>query len=602
MDNWEEKKPGFLARSAPGLNAYVMAREVIQNAWDAAHELRAPPPPPPEKSSDFHISFNFRHLNGADKTRLTDALDLGAHAERLSHLDRGQLRLADDLCLDRLGSADSLPVLLIEESATTGMYGPWNDPECKLYQALCTLGIGKDPKKGTGGSFGYGKAALIRGSAPRVVIAYTCFNDPAEPEVTRRLLGATYWGTHTYEGKKFLGIARWGSGDRPLENEHADRAAERLGIPIRDPRNISALGSTFLLLEPTVQPKDLEEAINRSWWPALEDRTLGFHVSISRSDGTNITPRPSRHPDLAPFVRAYRHASPPFSKVGRSQTLRRYEIGSRDRLWGHLALAVDLDDWSFPKDEGSDPDGQRDESLVAIMRKPRMVVEYLRKRSQHHQAPIIRGVFVAHERANEKLAATEPFGHDSWDHQGDPADPARKVARTVKDQINRHILDLQRSLRPNPPKPETGPLPDFDRIMRQILRGPGRPTPAPHPPRTVHIEAIKTRLESVDGGAIYTAGSARFGLTEHFLRRTDRGLVRVEVQFLLTEDERTTGEEIGVTVTPPPGFVLDGRDKQCFSGVLDGENLHGFTFETVPYNAEWSGRVVIAAGVVSEEE
>ena len=47
--NLEEKKPGFLEENAPGLNAYLMAREVIQNAWDAALELRnqAPPPPPP---------------------------------------------------------------------------------------------------------------------------------------------------------------------------------------------------------------------------------------------------------------------------------------------------------------------------------------------------------------------------------------------------------------------------------------------------------------------------------------------------------------------------------------------------------------------------
>ena len=51
LSNWEEKKPGFLARSAPGLNAYVMAREVIQNAWDAAKELQEYPPPPRKKAS-----------------------------------------------------------------------------------------------------------------------------------------------------------------------------------------------------------------------------------------------------------------------------------------------------------------------------------------------------------------------------------------------------------------------------------------------------------------------------------------------------------------------------------------------------------------------
>ena len=72
MDNWEEKKPGFLARSAPGLNAYVMAREVIQNAWDAAHELRESPPPPPPKS---HRIFTFRSTfaTSTERTRRVSA-------------------------------------------------------------------------------------------------------------------------------------------------------------------------------------------------------------------------------------------------------------------------------------------------------------------------------------------------------------------------------------------------------------------------------------------------------------------------------------------------------------------------------------------------
>ena len=49
--NHAEKNPGFLAENAPGSNAYVMAREVIQNAWDAALELRKNPPPPPQENT-----------------------------------------------------------------------------------------------------------------------------------------------------------------------------------------------------------------------------------------------------------------------------------------------------------------------------------------------------------------------------------------------------------------------------------------------------------------------------------------------------------------------------------------------------------------------
>lgn len=50
--NQHDKKPGFLSQGAPTRSAYLLAREVIQNAWDAADARRrqkttktAPPPP-----------------------------------------------------------------------------------------------------------------------------------------------------------------------------------------------------------------------------------------------------------------------------------------------------------------------------------------------------------------------------------------------------------------------------------------------------------------------------------------------------------------------------------------------------------------------------
>ena len=46
--NEEVKSPGVLAREAPAPVASVMAREVIQNSWDAAtEEMKNSDPPPP---------------------------------------------------------------------------------------------------------------------------------------------------------------------------------------------------------------------------------------------------------------------------------------------------------------------------------------------------------------------------------------------------------------------------------------------------------------------------------------------------------------------------------------------------------------------------
>ena len=478
------------------------------------------------------------------------------------------------------------------------MYGSWEQGESKLYEALCALGIGKDPETGAGGSFGYGKAALIRGSAPRVVIAYTCFRDPDEPEVTRRLLGATYWGVHELDGVRHLGMARWGNGTRPLENEAADEAARRLGIRLRNPASVADRGSTFLLVEPTVEPEALQAAVNRSWWPALEDRDLGFHVSITGADGTPYDLRPSADEDLLPFIRAYRHAVSASRSHGRSVNFHKYPIGTKSRVWGHLVLTADAGGWSFPNHEDSD---DPDETLVSIMREPRMVVEYLRKRSGYTQTPILRGAFVAHARANENLAKTEPFGHDAWNHTGDTPEEAKQVAKTIKDQINQKILALQKTLRPAPPTPQRVALPEFDRIMRQILRGPGRATPPPHPPRTVHIRIEQHTPQSAGADTIRTVGAARFQLTDHVLSQQGDAQVRIAVRFLLVEDEGSRGDPHPVSIDPPSDFDLDDQDEteQTFVGVLTGKEERRFAFRTAPYNAEWSGRVVISAGVIT---
>lgn len=50
------RHPGVLAKDAPGPESSLMAREVIQNSWDAARELQG------ERGSgapEFHIKFMF---------------------------------------------------------------------------------------------------------------------------------------------------------------------------------------------------------------------------------------------------------------------------------------------------------------------------------------------------------------------------------------------------------------------------------------------------------------------------------------------------------------------------------------------------------------
>ena len=54
------------------------------------------------------------------------------------------------------------------------MGGPFTGTKSKMYLALVSIGF-TVKHSGAGGSYGYGKAGLIRGSAIDTVVAYSCF-------------------------------------------------------------------------------------------------------------------------------------------------------------------------------------------------------------------------------------------------------------------------------------------------------------------------------------------------------------------------------------------------------------------------------------------
>ncbi len=308
--NENVKQPGVFAVAAPSADATVLAREVIQNSWDAATELREDSDDPPP----FEIRFSFGSALAERKQHLITRLGLNELAERLGGSDRGELGLRSPNSLERLPEDEGLPYLLIEESGTTGMYGPWSGDRSKMYLALATVSF-HAKRAGTGGSYGYGKSGLIRGSAVRTVVAYTCFRERDDDAgVTRRLLGMAYWGQHHVGDLSYTGFARFGHAagvDRtvPFENEKADEIANALGIPVRDPDSQDQLGTTFLLIDPTVRPPDLVKAIERSWWPALESGA-DFHAVVT-ANGRELCPRPRKDDVLATFLNAYEAATAP---------------------------------------------------------------------------------------------------------------------------------------------------------------------------------------------------------------------------------------------------------------------------------------------------
>ncbi len=257
--NEDLKHPGVFASNPPPPSASLMAREIIQNSWDAALEAHEELVNQQETCLDFEIHFDYRTVSGDEKHRLVAALglqDLALHMHNyLSEVQKNPemhggvqtLGLPNDTCLPSLESdSSSLEYLVISEVGTTGMYGRWG-PESRMYQALAAVGY--TFKNTGGGSFGFGKSGLIAGSSTRTVIAYTCFRDrPDDPNISRRLFGMTYWGHHTLCGEHYPGFARYGKRDaqdrvEPYNNESADELAELLGIDKRNPEDCRGLGT-----------------------------------------------------------------------------------------------------------------------------------------------------------------------------------------------------------------------------------------------------------------------------------------------------------------------------------------------------------------------
>jgi len=602
---------GHLARDAPGTSATLMAREVIQNSWDAARELsqneRDVPP--------FELDFTLQRALGDPKQRLVRALalrDLADHAvgAASSAEERAKiLGLAEGDCLQFLDSDAPLDYYEIVERGASGMYGPWLGAESHMYLAMASIGYTEKPD-GSGGTFGYGKAGLIRASRVRVVLAYSCFREREDdPGVTRRLLGMAYWGRHKAGGRTLNGFARFGNllGDgtvAPFENEAADSVAEALGLEARDASITAQLGTTFLVLDPVVEPDALRIAVERNWWPALLEDS--FTVLIRDAGGNELHCRPRANPDLASFIEAYDIIkSGSISSDGQKAVLRglgHYQPVEGENLpLGQLALVADPDGWSFPDeaggDEGSDVDSR---SLVALTRDPRMVVEYhLPGRDIARRVPYVRGVFVASHEVNTELARTEPKAHDKWDvmESDDVPVAATKYAKAISDRIRSEVKRFQDELRPPIDESSAVRLHRLDEKLAKLRNQEGKNPPPPPPGDRPFRFALDVRREQ-RGHELVVLGHVDVWLADDL--DVDELPARIRIALAIDEDGKR-GAEIPLQIVPPARFTQVEGDPSRFDGRVARTSLR-FDLESDPYRADWTGELLVSGEELLGEE
>lgn len=590
----EPKNPGVLAVDAPPVAATLLAREVIQNSWDAARELQESEARVPQ----FQIEFRFLEFQGDAKRLLVQALALDSLADRVRVIDRSKIGLGATDCLDKINENDPVRVLQITENAASGMFGPWEQNKSHMFLALLSIGF-TEKFSGAGGSYGYGKAGLINGSRIRSVIAYSCFRErDNDPGVTRRLLGVTYWGPHDFGGVNHPGIGTLSAGAagaiRPFENEEADEIADRIGFELRIPTNPEDLGTTFLLIDTPIEPADLVRAIERSWWPAILEGD--FIATVVNFDGSTLSPRPLRDPVLHTFVDAWEIS------MGRSSPGphdRRTDLTGPDTpaiggvpkypKAGVLGLVSDLSGWSYADQTTGPDDDVTHKSLVALTRSPRMVVEYL---VVGQSPPYLRGVFIADPSVDDVLRQTEPKAHDSWQtkaEEGEIDPDAAAIARHVIQKIKQTVNNHRTKLKPPAPPPEEVDLPFFSEIMRKVMSGAGKGQPHPVPDtRPISIRLEYAPRESRSRGLIEMVGSASFALTEHF--KGDSATVTLTIAYRFVEDERV-GDYVGLTIRAQEGFSLIAEG--VFTGVIERGHEARFEFGSAPYDPAWSGRLIV---------
>ena len=515
-----------------------------------------------------------------------------------------ELQLPEPSSFASLEDSNPMQILLIKESATCGMYGPWIGARSRMFRALCTSGYTGFTGDG-GGSYGYGKGALVNGSGARIVIAYSCFRERDDDlGITRRLLGMTYWSQHEINKElSFSGFARFGDADckddvQPLVNQAADSLATQLGMEVRSADSVNELGTTFLLIEPTCTPTDLVSAIERWWWPALEDPSLHFNAVVLSPDG-ELHPRPRANPGLRPFIEAYELATVPQDNIGDERRSPSLNAIGNFGVPGKLGLVANSSQWSYPTRGHDTADGAVEHhSLVALMRKPRMVVEYwIAGRAE----PFVRGTFVASDELNETLRATEPKGHDAWltEPSGGMKSSNTSVAKTILSRIGSHVRNFRGQIRPRAVAPNELKLTEWSRLMHRLLRGSGVQKLVPvGDPRNVSIN-IESQRVCEFGEQIRFKGKVSFGLSDQF--EGEEAIVSVQLRYAF-DAEDLVREDSQLNVLAPAGFGEVDSAAYTFEGALTKGARAVFRIESEPYRNDWSGVFTVSADVVDNSQ
>lgn len=564
-----------------------LAREVIQNSWDAAQKLRAEP------GHEFHIKFRFVNLPKSEADKVREAYSLGD----LSGPFKNQLGLSEKKAGLVLGDG-SATILIIEDFGAHGLYGhPRLKKKSIMFRALYTVGsTGKDSSDDlSGGSFGFGKSAFISASASNTVFAYSCFNKFENDPITRRLVGWTWHDEFEEDQESFEGRAIFGeffqedSGGnvkpQPYEDSKADQLANLLGVSARNPDVLNELGTSLVLLDPVIDPEELCRAIEENWWPAIIDPASRLSIEIIRHDSVKLHPKPRSRKDLLPLIRAFEIATQ-VNDAPLGTHEKKVVIPPFDGFTniGSIGLVAE-----YPEEDNAPKIAPK----ALLTRGPRMVIGELEHRFQSKSVSIS-AVFATEASSTEvdnALRKTEPYTHDRWSTTTSDEDlkSAAGLSKHIQSRLISEVNAFAKAMvkeAPISPKKLVG----FSKIFGKFFGDSIGPAVIEREPLPISIKFLNRSLEAIDGSEITLSQSITIERTldeDSNLSSAQKGFLIFPELFVVIDDG-SKGDSVGLSVAfPKEKKVKDMADGSFLIDLEPGEQVR-IDVKSEPYDHRWS--------------
>ncbi len=565
--------------------ATLVSREVIQNSVDAHRKLLEDlEENGSTQEADLlkvRVSFSFVEFVGEERDLIIKDLGLDEILTRIDQVGEKELnRSSSGIAKGQLASNhEPLRLLVMSDFGARGLVGDISlRGRSGWYNCLMAIGNTEDKSWGAGGSYGFGKTAFISASDVPCVFAYTRTQGLDGEEHTRKFGGCVYWSDHFYpnrsSGEELFGLGYFGNPNdcvedipRPYGNEAADEYARILNLPTRD-GSLGSLGTSLVIVAPKVDAHDVVEEIRENWWPALRESDGRLVVEVIDYDGTKLDIPRERSQEASEFNRAFELTNSDENALSEYE-FRRVIKNRNGEILGTLGCVADPEG-SFSNES---LDGRRGRATqVALVRAPRMVIQYYEKPNDWRKPPYVQGVFVSasreeNEGVERSLTQCEPAQHDRWwpstrklqDNLKRDYREGAEVAFTIRKEIHSAVAEFRNSIAPATIDEPTI-LKDFGKLLNQIFKAPGEEPPRPGvSPVSINFLNGRPRpaLDELEGGVYYTT-EVQIGIQES--AKDSRYKLRITWNYKEVMDEDGRGEDVEFIFQNLPDGVETNRN------------------------------------------